>query len=62
MSKKQSPEVKLRLAFFCFKVVFSWLSVDRFGQKIGGLMTLGQVKSVTNFYKFGPQRAEKLNF
>ena len=37
------------LVFLAQKVAFSWLSVDRFGQKFGGLMTLGQVKSVPNF-------------
>ena len=37
------------LVILAQKVAFSWLSVDRFGQKFGGLMTLGQVKSVPNF-------------
>ena len=50
------------LVFLASKVVFSWPSVDRFGKNFGGLMTLGQVKSIQNFCKFGPQRAEKHNF
>ena len=37
------------LVFLAQKVAFSWLSVDRFGQKFWGLMTLGQVKSIQNF-------------
>ena len=36
-------------AGFGEKVAFSWPSVDRFGKFLGGLMTLGQVKSVPNF-------------
>ena len=52
----QSPAVKFRLVFFCFK---SWPSVDRFGKHFGGLVILGQIKSVPNFCSFGPQRAEK---
>ena len=36
-------------AGFGERVVFSWPSVDRFGEFFGGLMTLGQVKSVSNF-------------
>ena len=36
-------------AGFGEKVAFSWPSVDRFGKFFGGLMTLGQVKSVPNF-------------
>ena len=35
-------------AGFGEKVAFSWPSVDRFGKFLGGLMTLGQVKSVPN--------------
>ena len=35
--------------FLASKVAFSWTSVERFGKKIWGLMTLGQVKSVPNF-------------
>ena len=37
------------LHFLAAKVAFSCPSVDRFGKKIGGLMTIGQVKSVANF-------------
>ena len=48
-------------AGFGEKVAFSWPSVDRFGKFFGGLLTLGQVKSVPNFCQFGPQRAEKRN-
>ena len=36
-------------AGFSEKVASSWPSVDRFGKFLGGLMTLGQVKSVPNF-------------
>ena len=36
-------------AVFGEKVAFSWPSMDRFGKFFGGLMTLGQVKSVPNF-------------
>ena len=49
------------LHFLAAKVAFSCLSVDRFGKKFWGPMTLDQVKSVPNFYLFGPQRAEKRN-
>ena len=49
-------------AGFGEKVAFSWPSVDRFGKYLGGLMTLGQVKSVPNFCSFGQQRAEECNF
>ena len=48
-------------AGFGEKVAFFWPSVDRFGN-FGGLMTLGQVKSVPNFCSFGQQRAEERNF
>ena len=37
------------LHFLAAKVAFSCPSVDRFGKKIWGLMTLGQVESVPNF-------------
>ena len=37
------------LVTFSEKVAFSRPSVDRFGNFFGGLMTLGQVKSVPNF-------------
>ena len=37
------------LVFLAPKVAFSWPSVDRFGKNFGGLMTLGQVKSIQNF-------------
>ena len=37
------------LVFLATKVAFSWPSVDRFGKNFGGLMTLGQVKSIQNF-------------
>ena len=47
--------------FFPSKVSFSWPSVDRFGKKFWGLMTLGQFRSVPNFFSFGSQRAEKHN-
>ena len=40
----------LGLHFFASKVVLSCPSVDRFGNFLGGLMTLGQVKSVPNFF------------
>ena len=36
-------------AGFGEKVAFSQPSVDRFGKFLGGVMTLGQVKSVPNF-------------
>ena len=36
-------------AGFGEKVAFSWPSMDRFGKYLGGLITLGQVKSVPNF-------------
>ena len=36
-------------AGFGEKVALSWPSVNRFGKFLGGLMTLGQVKSVPNF-------------
>ena len=36
-------------AGFGEKVAFYWPSVDRFGKFLGGLMTLGQVKSVLIF-------------
>ena len=36
------------LVTFSAKAAFSWLSVDRFGKFLGGLTTLGQVKSVPN--------------
>ena len=49
-------------AGFGEQIAFSWPSVDRFGKFFGGLMTLGQVKSITNFCWFGQQRAEKRNF
>ena len=49
------------LHFLAAKVAFSCPSVDRFGKKIWGLMTIGQVKSVPNFCLFGLQRAEKCN-
>ena len=38
------------LHFFAEKVAFPCPSVDRFGKIVWGLMTLGQVKSVPNFY------------
>ena len=38
------------LHFLAEKVAFPCLSVDRFGKKFWGLMTLGHVKSVPNFY------------
>ena len=51
----------LGLCFFPFKSCVSQLSVNRFGNNFGGLMTLGQVRSSPNFCSFGPQRAEKRN-
>ena len=47
----QSPMSKGGIfeAGFGEKVAFSWPSVDRFGKYLGGLITLGQVKSVPNF-------------
>ena len=36
-------------AEFGEKVALSWPSVNRFGKFFGGLMTLGQVKSVPSF-------------
>ena len=51
--------LNLSLCLFDFKCCVSRLSVDRFGIKNGGLMTLGQVKSSPNFCSFGPQRAKK---
>ena len=50
------------LETFSEKVAFSWPSVDRFGDFLGDLMTLGQVQSVPNFCWFGQQRAVKRNF
>ena len=51
-----SPSVKTRvrlfnvgLHFLAAKVAFSCPPVDRFGKNLGGIMTLGQVKSVANF-------------
>ena len=51
----------LGLCLIPFKGCVSQLSVDRFGENFGGLLTLGQVKSVPNFCSFGPQRAEIRN-
>ena len=53
--------INLSLYFFRFKCCVSQLSVDKFGKIFGGLMTLGQFKSVPNFFSFGSQRAEKHN-
>ena len=44
------------LVFLAPKVAFSWPSVDRFGKKFWGPMTLDQVKSVPNFCLFGEKR------
>ena len=57
----QSPAVKFRLFFSASKVVFSWPSVDILGKHFGGLVILGQAKSVPNFCSFRPVRAEKRN-
>ena len=43
--QKQSPEFKFRFVFFPFKYCVSQLSVDRFGNKFEGVMTLDQIKS-----------------
>ena len=51
----------LGLCFPPFKCCISQLSVDRFGNNLGWLMTLGQVKSSLNICSFGPQRDEKRN-
>ena len=37
------------LVFLAPNVAFSWLSVDRFGKKIVGLMNIAQIKSIQNF-------------
>ena len=41
-------KINLGCHFFASKVAFSRPSEDRFGKAFGGLMTLGQVKSVPN--------------
>ena len=48
---EQSFIIRVRLfnVGLAAKVAFSCPSVDRFGKFFGGLMTLGQVKSVPNF-------------
>ena len=51
-------KLNLGWCFLASTVAFSWPSVDRFGKIGPGLMTLGQVKSVSNFCSFSPQRAE----
>ena len=50
------------LHFLATKVAFSCPSANGFGQKILGLMILGQVKSIKSFCLFGRERAEKRNF
>ena len=42
-------KLNLGCCFFVSKVVFSWMSVDRFGKHVLGLLPIGQVKSVPNF-------------
>ena len=48
MCDNQSPEVKFRLTFFCFKSCVFLAVFGQIWQNFGGIMTLGQVKSEPN--------------